>query len=118
MVGELRQQIAVSKHEKYLRELRCAVSRSPFITLHHCHGGSVKALGWHVGMGQKQNPFLQIPLNAKYHVGNCGIDSGMGVETWEERFGTQQEHLAWVNDQLGYNMFAEAGKWEETHRKK
>lgn len=96
--------------------MRCVVSRSPFITLHHCHGGSVKQLGWHVGIGQKQNPFLQIPLQAKYHVGDCGIDSGIGVETWEKRFGTQQEHLTWVNDQLPYNLFAQAVQWEERNR--
>jgi hypothetical protein len=78
----------------------------------------MKQLGWHVGVGQKQNPFLQIPLKAEYHVGDMGIDSGMGVETWEERFGTQWDHLTWVNDQLGHNIFAEAVKWEEKHRKK
>ena len=112
MVEELRRQIAVSKHEKYLRQLRCCVSRSPLVTLHHTHGGSMKFANWHVGMGQKQNPFLQIPLNEKYHVGDLGIDSGYGVKSWERDFGTQMEHLAWVNDQLPYNIFAEAVRWE------
>jgi hypothetical protein len=110
--------VSVSEHEKNLRQLRCCVTRNPYVTLHHCHGGSMKFADWHVGMGQKQNPFLQIPLKAEYHVGDMGIDSGYGVERWEKDFGTQMEHLAWVNDQLGYNIFAEAVRWETTHRSK
>lgn len=93
------------------------VTRYPFVTLHHCHGGSIKDHGWHVGMGQKQNPFLQIPLHDVYHTGDWGIDSGMGVETWEQKFGTQWEHLIWVNNQLPYNIFAEAVKWEDANRR-
>jgi hypothetical protein len=108
--------VSVTKHEKNLRELRCAVTRSPFITLHHCHGGSMKDMGWHVGMGQKQNPFLQIPLKHTYHVGDLGIDSGYGVERWEKDFGRQWDHLIWVNDQLPYNLFAQAVRWEEKNR--
>lgn len=67
-------------------------------------------------MGQKQNPFLQIPLTAEYHVGCFGIDSGMGVDTWEEIYGTQMEHLAWVNNQLPYDIFRQALAWEKDHR--
>lgn len=77
----------------------------------------MKEMGWHVGVGQKQNPFLQIPLQDKYHIGDCGIDSGYGVESWEADFGRQWDHLLWVNDQLGHNIFAEAVKWEEQYRK-
>lgn len=108
--------VSSSAHEKNLRELRCAVTRNPHVTLHHCHGGSVKEAGWHVGMGQKQNPFLQIPLKAEYHTGDMGIDYGYGVETWEEHFGTQMEHLQWVNEQLGYDIFKEAERWEKENR--
>jgi len=67
-------------------------------------------------MGQKQNPFLQIPLHAEYHVGIRGIDSGMGVETWEAAFGTQLAHLIWVDEQLDYDIFLEARMWERKHR--
>jgi hypothetical protein len=67
-------------------------------------------------MGQKQNPFLQIPLNDKYHIGDCGIDSGYGVLSWEKDFGRQWDHLIWVNDQLPYNIFSEAVRWEEKNR--
>ena len=67
-------------------------------------------------MGQKQNPFMQLPLSAEYHTGNMGIDSGMGVLSWEEKFGAQWDHLIWVNDQLPYNIFAQAVMWEEKNR--
>ena len=107
--------ISVSKHEKYLRQLRCCVCRSPFVTLHHCHGGSILYSGWSVGMGQKQNPFLQMPLTIEYHTGDDGIDR-IGVETWESRYGNQTDHLKWVNDQLPYDIFQQARFWEERNR--
>jgi hypothetical protein len=110
--------VSIRQHERNLRDLKCAVSRMTPVTLHHCHGGSIKSSGWHVGMGQKQNPFLQIPLHAMYHIGDWGIDSGVGVESWEKTWGRQWDHLIWVNNQLGYNIFAEAVKWEETNRRK
>lgn len=108
--------ISVSRHEKNLRRLPCAVSRQPQVTLHHVHGGSIKDHGWHVGVAQKQNPFLQIPLHAEYHVGRFGIDYGYGVLSWERDFGTQWEHLEWVNDQLPYDIFQLAHEWEEKNR--
>lgn len=108
--------ISVTQHEKNLRELRCCVTRYPYVTLHHCHGASMKDHGWHVGMGQKQNPFLQIPLKDIYHVGDLGIDSGYGVRRWEKHYGTQWEHLEWVNDQLDYDIFEQAKRWEEENR--
>lgn len=97
--------------------MRCVVTNRPDeITLHHCHGGSIKEAGWHVGMGQKQNPFLQIPLNVGWHVGRFGIDSGMGVITWEQTFGTQIEHLDTVNEQLSYDLWEQAEAWEKKNR--
>ena len=110
--------VPVSRHEKALRQMRCVVSRNPIVTLHHCHGGSLKENRWHVGMGQKQNPFLQIPLHHHYHTGNMGIDSGVGVVTWEQTFGTQMEHLEWVNEQLEYDIYEEAVMWANAHRAK
>lgn len=109
---------SVSAHEKSLRGLPCCVSRLRPVTLHHCHGGSIKLAGWHVGIAQKQNPYLQIPLHEKYHTGIFGIDGGMGVLRWERGFGTQVKHLQWVIDQLGYNVFELAKQWEEKHRSK
>ncbi len=118
MSDTVTQCIAVTKHEKALRQMRCVVSHNPSVTLHHCHGGSLKEDRWHVGMGQKQNPFLQIPLHNHYHTGNMGIDSGYGVVSWERVFGTQVEHLNCVNEQLDYDIYEEALKWENVHRAK
>lgn len=109
--------VSVTRHEANLRELRCVISHNPQVTLHHCHGGSMKEFGWAVGMGQKQNPFLQIPLHAHYHVGDMGIDR-IGVETWETWYGTQVELLAEVNKQLPYDLWEYAQSWEKEHRGK
>lgn len=89
------------------------------VTLHHCHGGSMKDAGWHVGVAQKQNPFLQIPLHARFHVGDRGVDYGVGVLTWEARYGTQIELLHWVDEQLGYplSVFELAKEWSREHSK-
>ncbi len=94
--------LSVTAHEKQLRMLPCAVSRMTPVTLHHCHGGSMNLAGWRVGGGQKQNPFLQIPLHAQYHVGNFGIDSALGAKAWEELFGSQVSMLDWVDSQMAY----------------
>lgn len=77
--------------------------------------------GWGVGCGQRQNPFLQIPLHAEYHVGNFGIDNGYGVDAWEQDFGPQVEHLAWVRLELidyPVDIWVLARQWEDEHRGK
>ncbi len=65
------------------------------------------------GMSQRQNHFLVIPLAAKYHVGDFGIDTGMGVlgsvREWERVLGSQIHWLAWVNNKLDYDIFELAG---------
>jgi len=111
---------SVSEHERRLRELPCIVSERRPVTLHHCHGGSLKGLGWHVGMAQRQNPFLQIPLHAEFHIGSRGIDSGTGVVTWENRYGSQLDHLREVDQILSYeeSIFVLARRWEFEHRSK
>lgn len=105
------------KHFENVRALGCCVSRTEFeVTIHHCRGGSIidqfgKAQS--PGEGQKQNHFLVIPLSAKYHVGDYGIDTGMGlfksVKAWEACLGSQAHWLAWVNAQLDYDIFDLAG---------
>jgi len=75
----------------------------------------MKDYGWPVGMGQKQNPFLQIPLSFMYHTGDYGVDR-IGVETWEQQYGKQWDKLRWVNDQLPYDIFDQARRWEKDHR--
>lgn len=114
--------VPVSRHEKNLRAMRCVVSSFPVVTLHHCHGGSMLEFpNGRPGMGERSNPFYQIPLWAKYHVGEFGIDTGMGeiksVEQWEERFGTQADHLKEINEALDYDIWFEAGMWWAENRK-
>lgn len=108
--------LPVSIHERNLRSLRCVLSSDTRVTLHHCHGGSMKDAGWHVGVSQKQNPFLQLPLALRYHVGDEGIDSGMGVETWEERYATQVVLLHELNGRMPYSIFTQAVLWELENR--
>ena len=114
--------VAVSAHEKNLRAMRCVVSHNPFgVTLHHCHGGSMRYIeGGSPGMGQRSNPFYQIPIHANYHVGEFGIDTGMGpiksVEQWEDTFGTQLEFLTEVNGLLSYDLWEQADQWHQSNR--
>jgi hypothetical protein len=72
----------------------------------------MKERGWHVGMGQRQNPYLIIPLAAEFHVGNHGIDYGMGVKTWEETFGTQEDFLDVVSGLLRTRFNYPKDVWE------
>jgi len=98
-----------TEHNRNLRQLVCVVSETPFITLHHCHGGSMLEHAANPGTSQRQNDALQIPLAALYHVGALGIDTGMGkfkgVAEWEAEFGTQIEHLEQTSWQLGYDVW-------------
>ncbi len=108
--------ISVTAHEQLLRGFPCLISEMTPVTLHHCHGGSIKDNGWHVGMGQRQNPFLQIPIHERFHTGNFGIDSGYGVLSWEKDFGTQWSYLAELDRILPYDLLIQATWWEEKHR--
>lgn len=72
--------------------------------------------GWHVGIGQRQNPFLCIPLCAQLHVGDQGIDGGTGVLTWERMYGRQMNHLRALNICFDYDLFEQANSWEERVR--
>lgn len=111
--------ISVTQHEKNLRLLRCIVSHKIPPTLHHCHGGSMNYIDGlpNPGMAQKNNPFLQIPIHEDFHIGNWGVDSGTGVERWEELFGPQEELLHEVSELLGYDVFQEALEWDKLNRK-
>lgn len=81
------------------------ISARPIVTLHHCHGGSMRQFGQLRGFGQKVSDYLVIPIHADYHIGQYGCDSGMGIETWETRFGTQVEMLIEVSELLEYDVF-------------
>ena len=115
--------ISPRRHEQIVRMVPCMVSDRTPVTIHHCHGGSMKDGHWHVGMGQKQNPFLIIPLHADYHVGDHGIDYGIGVKDWEYQYGTQAEHLLRLDSVLqntfDYSMsiIELAYSWQDIHAK-
>lgn len=94
-------QISITKHEKNLRQIPCVVTQSRPVTLHHCHGGSMKDRGWHSGTSQRgASPWLIIPLAARLHVGDLGIDYGYGVGRWEKDFGQQTDFLDKVSEIL------------------
>lgn len=96
----------VKDHHANVRALRCVITGSPNPTLHHCHGGSVADAGYLTGTAIRGvSDALVIPLKADFHVGDEGIDYGVGVLTWERWYGTQIEHLQDVSEQLGYDLF-------------
>lgn len=101
----------IQKHWTQVARLGCCVTREPNPTLHHCHGGSLRTLSIHKGLGQKTNDWLVIPLAARLHSGGPqGIDSGgLSVKEWEELFFTQVYLLEWVSRQTGVNVFKKAG---------
>lgn len=106
----------IREHWDRIAKLGCLLTFTPDPTIHHCHGGSVrerwgdKAMP---GMGQKQNNWLVIPLAARLHTGLAGIDSGMGVKAWEERYESQVALLdrlrAIVKARFGYDIYQKAG---------
>ena len=118
--GDRHRKISVSRHEKNLRQLRCVVSMQYPVTLHHCHGGSMLDLGpafQNPGMGERNNPFFQIPILLKYHVGPMGIDGSTGVVEWERTFGSQVGFLHEVNGQLEYDLWEQATLWSKENWK-
>ena len=115
--------VPVSVHEQNLRALPCVVSYLRPVTLHHCHGGSMLELGPEFpnpGIGQRANPFFQIPIHARFHVGEFGVDHGQGsykgVVAWEDQFGKQTELLNDVNGRLDYDLWEQARLWEQANR--
>lgn len=110
--------LTVTQHEKNVRALPCIVTQRHPVTLHHCHGGSMKDRGFHTGTSLRgSNPWLIIPLIADLHVGKWGIDYGYGVERWERDFGLQADMLDEVDQQLGYpkSIWEIAKAWESRH---
>lgn len=99
----------IDGHRTLVADMGCILTGKYPATLHHCHGGSLKDNGIHRGMGQRPSEFLIIPLIADLHTGRDGIDSGMGVRTWERKYGTQMDHLREVSRRVKYNVFELAG---------
>jgi hypothetical protein len=100
----------IRRHWSRVASLGCLVSHRPHPTLHHVHGGSVRAAGVTRGKGQKTSDWLVIPLDAEFHTGRFGIDSGSyTVEEWEATFGRQAEYVDEVCARLGVDVWAKAG---------
>ena len=56
---------------------------------------------------------LVIPLKAQFHVGEDGIDYGVGVLTWERWYGTQIDFIREVGELLGYDLFQLHAAWQK-----
>ncbi len=103
----------IKEHQANVRALTCVITANPWPTIHHVHGGSMKDAGYHSGGAQRGcGEALIIPLKADYHVGDEGIDYGVGVRTWEKWYGTQMELLKEVNDGLDYDIFSLHKAWQ------
>jgi hypothetical protein len=57
------------------------------------------------GRGKGGSEALVIPLHFEFHVGNRGIDTGVGVLTWERAYGEQASLLDAVGERLGYSLW-------------
>jgi len=95
-------------HFDRVGSLRCLVSGRPNPTLHHCKAGSMTPIIGVKGCSLKSSDWLVIPLDVVFHTGAHGIDQ-IGVETWEDNFGTQVSHLDILCLMLGYNVWIRAG---------
>lgn len=103
---------SIKKHWERVSDLGCIITGSPYPTLHHIKGGSVRELGIYKSASQKTSDWLVIPLRYDYHMGDMGIDTGqpwLTVWDWENSFGTQVELMDKVCQKLGYNCWAKAG---------
>lgn len=100
----------IRAHFNRLVDLGCMVSQTKVdVTIHYAHGGSMEQIIGPTGMALRASHWLTIPLAARFHTGNCGIDGFIGVETWELMYGTQVMHLNRVCELLGYNVWEKAG---------
>lgn len=112
--NEVKLPCSVTEHEKRLRRLACCVSGQKPVTLHHCRGGSMATNPFGTpGASQKQNDALQIPLHATWHVGQYGVDARVngGVQSWENQWGQQVEHLSSTSRLLRYSPWTLAWAW-------
>lgn len=103
----------IKQHQANVRSIRCVITAYPWPTIHHCHGGSMVEAGYASGGGQRGcGEALILPIKADWHVGDQGIDYGVGVLTWEMWYGTQMDHLKEVNEQLDYDIFQLHETWK------
>lgn len=99
-----------TRHHANVRALPCVVTGRLGATLHHCHGGSLKELGWSIN--RPRNQALVIPIVIEIHsIGPLAIDGDFGVPAWEARFGTQASFIDEVSEILGYSLWDLAELW-------
>jgi hypothetical protein len=107
---------AIKRHWDEVLQLGCAVTRTPYVpdregpyrvTLHHAHGGSMRARGFTRTFGRKTSDWLVVPLIQVIHTGPGGIDGDPRppVEEWERRFGRQVDMLDMVCEKLRRNVW-------------
>lgn len=53
------------------------------------------------GLGQRASNYEVIPLCYYHHRGAEGIHH-LGTRTWQARYGNERDHLARVNEEVGY----------------
>lgn len=49
----------------------------------------------------KSSDWLALPLCPNHHTGDQGVDSAMGVQTWERAYGAQADMVDEVGQRLG-----------------
>lgn len=73
-------------------DLGCCICKMP-PEIHHRTGA---------GMALKSNNMDVMPLCPLHHrIGNHGVAIHAGVQTWEEKHGTQDYWIQWTKEQLG-----------------
>lgn len=98
----------VKAHWDRLAQMGCMVCGYRPITIHHAHSRELTAMGLGRGIAQKTSYWLVIGLCVEHHVGKFGIDSGIGIVEWEEKFGSQVLFLKKISELIGYDVFERA----------
>lgn len=87
------------KHFCRLAEIGCVICSQP-AEMHHLTGNKYR------GMSQKANNYQVIPLCPSHHrTGGHGVAIHAGIQTWEAKFGSQEELLEKVLNILGIPLY-------------
>lgn len=103
---------SIQEHRDNVGRLRCVVTGKPSPTLHHAQGPSIRARLAEMGLDSTKSMSMRgngeallIPLDAEYHTGKYGIDTGYGRESWERDFKSQAELIDTVSELLDYDLW-------------
>lgn len=101
----------IKRHYERVALLGCVLTGNPGVVLHHVFGGSIiPVFGMKSQSMRGLSDWLVIPIAPQYHTYSAHAFHSIGAVQWERRFGTQMEHLEYVNSQLDYDIFALAHK--------